>query len=297
MHAPAAGRGLPALIACGALMLAGCASTAERHPADPWEPFNRGVYRFNDALDRGVLRPTAKAYKKGTPGWFQTGVGNFFQNLEGPSTIVNQLLQGKFREAGQDTGRLLLNLTFGLGGVIDVATMNEMPLHDEDFGQTLGWWGAPPGPFLMLPFLGPSTVRDAPSVVAERYFQPFYWYDYGNERWVALALSFIDRRARLLPFDDVLAETYDPYAFIRDAYLQRRQYLVFDGNPPDEPLEEFEDMEGVDSPATEPEIESDADPKADSASGAEPAPTPEPGSTAEPDSAGEATAEPDPPGH
>ncbi len=204
------------------------------------------------------------------------------------------MLQGKFRQAGQDTGRLLLNLTFGLGGVIDVATMNDMPLHDEDFGQTLGWWGVPPGPFLMLPLLGPSTVRDAPSVVAERYFEPFYWYDYGNERWVALGLSFIDRRARLLPFDDVLAETYDPYAFIRDAYLQRRQYLVFDGNPPDEPLEEFEDMEDEDGAGMEPETE--ADPTADGDSGAGPAPTSEPESAAEPDSAAEPTAEPEPPG-
>lgn len=243
MHAPAAGRGLPALIACGVLMLTGCATTAERRPQDPWEPFNRGVYRFNDALDRGVLRPTAEVYKNSTPDWFQAGVGNFFKNLDGPGTIVNQLLQGKVREAGQDTWRFLFNLTFGLGGIIDVATIDGVPHHEEDLGQTLGWWGVPPGPYLMLPLLGPSTVRDAPSVVADRFFEPFYWYDYGNERWISLALSFIDRRARLLPFDQLITEAYDPYAFIRDAHLQRRQYLVFDGNPPEEPLEEFEDLE------------------------------------------------------
>ena len=114
MQPPAAGRCLPALIVCGALALAGCATTGERTESDPIEGFNRGVYKFNDALDRGVLKPTAKAYVKWTPDWFRTGVGNFFMNLKGPGTIVNQLLQGKFREAGQDTARLLLNTTFGL---------------------------------------------------------------------------------------------------------------------------------------------------------------------------------------
>ena len=236
-----AGRLLPALIACGAL--AGCASTGERTRSDPIEPFNRGVYKFNDALDRGVLKPTAKAYVKVMPEWFRTGVGNFFMNLKGPGTIINQLLQGKVREAGQDSARFLLNTTFGLGGVIDVATMNELPHHDEDFGQTLGKWGVPAGPYLMLPFLGPATVRDGPSRIADTFLEPLYWYDYGDARWVSLGLSFIDDRARLLPLDETLAETYDPYAFIRDAYLQRRQYLVYDGDPPEEPLEEFEDFE------------------------------------------------------
>ena len=134
--------------------------------SDPIEGFNRGVYKFNDALDRGVLKPTAKAYVKWTPDWFRTGVGNFFMNLKGPGTIVNQLLQGKFREAGQDTARLLLNTTFGLGGVIDVASMNELPQHDEDLGQTLGKWGVPPGPYLMLPFLG--TRHGAGRAVEDR---------------------------------------------------------------------------------------------------------------------------------
>lgn len=241
MQLPAAGRALPALIAV--LALAGCATTGERTRSDPIEPFNRGVYKFNDALDRAVLKPTAKAYVKVMPEWARTGVGNFFMNLKGPGTIINQVLQGKFREAGQDTARFLLNTTFGLGGVIDVASMNELPQHDEDFGQTLGRWGVPPGPYLMLPFLGPATLRDGPSKIADNFLEPFYWYDYGSERWISLGLSFIDDRARLLPLDDTLAETYDPYAFIRDAYLQRRQYLVYDGDPPEEPLEEFEDLD------------------------------------------------------
>ena len=180
MQPPAAGRCLPALIVCGALALAGCATTGEPTRSDPIEGFNRGVYKFNDALDRGVLKPTAKAYVKWTPDWFRTGVGNFFMNLKGPGTIVNQLLQGKFREAGQDTARLLLNTTFGLGGVIDVASMNELPQHDEDLGQTLGKWGVPPGPYLMLPFLGPATARDGPSRIVDTFLEPLYWYDAGN---------------------------------------------------------------------------------------------------------------------
>jgi phospholipid-binding lipoprotein MlaA len=261
MQPPAAGRCLLALISCGVLALAGCATSGERTRSDPIEPFNRGVYKFNDALDRGVLKPTAKAYVKATPDWFRTGVGNFFMNLKAPGTVVNQLLQGKFREAGQDTARFLLNTTFGLGGVIDVASMNDLPQHDEDFGQTLGKWGVPPGAYLMLPFFGPATARDGPSKIVDTFSEPLYWYDSGNERWFSLALSILDDRARLLPLDDTLAETYDPYAFIRDAYLQRRQYLVYDGEPPEEPLEEFEELEdesGGDAPA---EPEPSAEPK------------------------------------
>lgn len=250
MEATAAGRRLPALIACVVLVLGGCATTGERVESDPIEPFNRGVYRFNDALDRSLLRPTAKAYEKVTPDWFRTGVGNFFTNLSGPRTIINQVLQGKVGKAGQDLGRLLLNLSFGLGGVIDVATMNGMPLHEEDLGQTLGWWGVPPGPFLMLPFFGPSTVRDAPSKIVDTFVEPLYWWNPGGDaRYFSFALNFVDSRARLLPFDDIIRQAYDPYAFIRDAYLQRRQYLVFDGNPPEQPLEEFDDPDAVDEGA------------------------------------------------
>jgi phospholipid-binding lipoprotein MlaA len=286
MQPPAAGRCLPALIVCGALALAGCATTGEPTPSDPIEGFNRGVYKFNDALDRGVLKPSAKAYVKVTPEWFRTGVGNFFMNLKGPGTIVNQLLQGKFREAGQDTGRFLLNTTFGLAGVIDVASMNELPQHDEDLGQTLGKWGVPPGPYLMLPFLGPATVRDGPSRIVDTFLEPLYWYDTGNARWVSLGLSILDDRARLLPLDETLAETYDPYAFIRDAYLQRRQYLVYDGEPPEEPLEEFEDLEDdAGDDASEPPTEMDA-PAGSEPSTEEPEPSVEPEPQPEAESSG-----------
>lgn len=220
------------------LLLAGCATAPARHPADPWEPANRGVFLFNDEFDRALLRPAARAYKSTVPQTVRTGVGHFFTNLGYPPTIANLLLQGHPVAAGQATLRFLLNTTLGWGGIFDVASGTPLPHFDEDFGQTLGRWGVPPGPFLMLPLLGPSTVRDAPSRVADGFLTPFYWYNYGNERWFSLALDAVDTRARLLPLDATLARTYDRYAFIRAAFLQRRLYQVFDGNPPEQPVED-----------------------------------------------------------
>ena len=256
-----------AAVGCLALLLGGCATTGERHPSDPFEPANRGMYAFNDGLDRAVLRPTARAYQSVTPDWVRTGVGNFFTNLGYPGTIVNQLLQGKIVKAGQDTLRFVLNTTIGLAGLLDPASDANLPIHDEDFGQTLGLWGVPPGPFLMLPLFGPSSLRDLPSKVVDRFVEPFYWYDFGNERWFALGLDLVDTRARLLPLDATLARTFDRYAFIRNAYMQRRLYQVFDGNIPQhlldepmedpgllddpEPLEEPEVLEKLEEPATD----------------------------------------------
>ena len=248
---------VPALaVALLGLLLNGCAATATRNPADPIEPFNRGVHEFNDAIDRAALKPVARAYRDHTPEWLQTGVGHFFTNLTYPWTVVNQLLQGKLVAAGQGTLRFTINTTLGWGGVFDVASGAGLPQHDEDLGQTLGVWGVPPGPYLVLPFLGPSSVRDAPSSVATRFAEPFYWYDAGNERWFSLALSLVDKRAQLLPLDASLERVFDKYGFIRDAYLQRRQYKVYDGNPPEEaweeePLEEETWDEGTEAPGDE----------------------------------------------
>jgi len=227
-----------AALAVAALILAGCASAEHRVKSDPLEPMNRGVYRFNDWADRTGLKPAAKAYVKYTPDWFRTGVGNFFTNLSGPRTIVNQVLQGKFVPAGQDTLRFVINTTLGWGGVLDVASGAGLPLHDEDSGQTLGRWGVPPGPYLVLPFLGPSSLRDAPARIADDFTRPLRWYQSGATRWGSLALNALDTRAKFLPLEDSLKQTYDPYAFIRDAYLQQRQFQVYDGNPPEEPLED-----------------------------------------------------------
>jgi len=156
------------------------------------------------------------------------------------------LLQGKPGEAGQETLRFFLNTTLGIGGLFDPAADANLPRHNEDLGQTLGVWGVPPGPFLMMPLLGPTTLRDLPSSIVDRLTEPLYWYSGGsNARWTALGLSVLDTRARLLPLDATLAKVYDPYGFVRDAFLQRRQYLVYDGNPPeqlmDDPMEGFED--------------------------------------------------------
>jgi phospholipid-binding lipoprotein MlaA len=226
------------LVTLFALWLSGCATAGvgaepeKKKNPDPFEGFNRGVYKFNDALDRHALKPVAKAYREHVPEPIQTGVGNFFTNLSYPATVVNQFLQGKFKEGGQDTLRLLINTTLGWGGIFDVASGARLPIHDEDSGQTLGRWGVPPGPYLMVPFLGPASVRDAPARIADDFYTPFRWYNADNERWFALGLQFIDQRSRLLPLDRMLSETYDPYAFIRDAYLQRRVNAVYDGNPP-----------------------------------------------------------------
>lgn len=226
-----------------ALALAGCATTGERNPADPFESANRGVYEFNVAVDRVTLKPAAKTYAAHTPQWVQTSVSNFFFNLGLPFTIVNQLLQGKLKEAGQDTLRFAMNTTLGIGGLFDPAKDANLPRHEEDLGQTLGRWGVPPGPYLMLPLLGPSHLRDLPSVVGERFLEPFYWYNYGNERWVSLGISLVDKRASLLPLDATLERTYDPYGFIREAYSQRRLYQVYDGDVPPELLPQEEDFD------------------------------------------------------
>jgi phospholipid-binding lipoprotein MlaA len=219
--------------------ISGCATTGTTAPKnrDPIEGFNRGVYKFNDTLDRYALKPVAKAYRNHVPKPVQTGVGNFFTNLSYPATVVNQFLQGKFKEGGQDALRLVINTTLGWGGIFDVASGARLPIHDEDSGQTLGRWGVPPGPYLVLPFLGPATLRDAPARIADDFYQPFRWYDSSNERWISLGLDFVQRRAGLLPLDRVLSEAYDPYAFVRDAYLQRRAYAVYDGDPPADQVE------------------------------------------------------------
>ncbi len=245
----------PRAVALGllGLALAGCMTTSTPDPDDPLQAVNRGIYQFNNSIDRAALKPTAVAYRDHTPSWFRTGVGNFFQNLSTPGSAVNNLLQGKPVAAAQDTLRFVINTTLGWGGVLDVASGAGLPVHDEDLGQTLGKWGVPAGPYLMVPLLGPSTARDLPTRVATTVLQPLFWFDTGNARWGSLTLSIVDTRASLLPLDETLDGVYDKYGFIRNAYLQRRQFQVYDGNPPEEPVDEdFPDESGDDESGDSP---------------------------------------------
>ena len=222
-----------------ALLLAGCATTsASRSPHDPLEPLNRGVYRFNDALDRTVARPVAKAYHDHVPNPVRSGISNAIDNLAYPTTIVNDLLQAKWRAALNDIGRFLLNSTLGLGGLFDPASKEGLDKNDEDFGQTLGKWGVPSGPYLVLPFFGPSSLRDAPMIYPERYTDLRGYLGDWETKWTLIGVGALDTRSELLSVDQVLRNAYDPYLFTRDAYLQRREYQVRDGDVPEDTLEE-----------------------------------------------------------
>lgn len=222
------------------LACAGCAATPGRTPPDdPLQGFNRGIYKFNDTVDRAALKPVAKGYRKITPHWFRTGVGNFFANLTYPATAVNQFLQGKGKLGYQDTGRFLVNTTIGIGGLFDVATKMGLPANDEDFGQTLAVWGVGSGPFLNLPFFGPSSLRDAPSRAIDYFMGPLSYVDLPWETELGLrVIDLVHRRSELLQLDPTLQRTYDPYAFVRNAWVQQREFAIYDGNPPQETLEE-----------------------------------------------------------
>jgi phospholipid-binding lipoprotein MlaA len=217
-----------------------------RPPQDPWESWNRGVYKFNDVLDRAVAKPVAKTYVKVVPEPIRIGVTNFFANLETPTVMVNDALQGKFLAAANDLGRFAINTTLGLAGILDPATPAGLARNNEDFGQTLGKWGVHSGPFVELPLLGPSDLRDAPARAVDSYTNP---RQYIKNNWIKYGLylpDFVDRRAALLPLDETLRNAFDPYAIVRDAYLQRRAYLVSDGKDSNEVLED----PGADVPDT-----------------------------------------------
>jgi phospholipid-binding lipoprotein MlaA len=239
-------RPVAALVVFLSLFFVGCttAPNARRDPRDPFERVNRVTYRFNDALDRAVLRPVAKGYKAIAPQFVETGVSNFFSNLGQPTVIVNDLLQAKFLPALSDTGRFLMNTTLGIGGLWDPAGGVGLEKHDEDFGQTLGKWGMPSGAYLMVPFFGPSTLRDGVGSFADVYSDPIHYVERDSIRLSLYGMNLIDTRAGLLESDQALRQTFDKYAFLRSVYLQRREYLVTDGaaSPAidDEPLEDPE---------------------------------------------------------
>lgn len=234
---------LLALMCAGLLPACATLPPGERDARDPFERFNRSVYRFNDALDRGVARPVASAYVKVTPAPVRSGVSNFFRNINSATVIANNLLQAKPKAFFNETLRLVVNTTIGIGGLFDPASQFGIPAGDEDFGQTLGRWGVRSGPYVMLPFLGPSSVRDTVGVAGDQFTDPKYYLI--NDPWLKIGLtvaSLIDTRASLLGTDDVLARSFDPYVFLRNAYLQRREFQVRDGSAPAE-AEEFEIFE------------------------------------------------------
>jgi len=222
--------------------VSGCATTNK----DPLEGINRGIYKFNDVADRYAMKPVAKAYKAVAPTPVRTGISNFFSNLGTLTTVVNDLLQLKFAQAFTDAGRFVINSTFGIAGFIDVASMDNVPKHQEDFGQTLGYWGVGSGAYLVLPIVGPSTVRDASGLFIDTVTSDpiTYLHNTGQIRAhnQVRAVQLLDKRTQLLDATDLVDNaSIDPYAFMRDAYLQRRASLIQDGLVPKELLEdEFE---------------------------------------------------------
>ncbi|MGA7824565.1 MAG: VacJ family lipoprotein [Steroidobacteraceae bacterium] len=211
---------------------------AKPDPRDPWERMNRVSYKFNDKLDKAVLRPVARTYRNDTPRVVQTGIRNVFDNVDTTIVMVNDLLQGQFKPFLNDTVRLLMNTTIGIGGLFDPATRAGLDKNSRDFGQTLGKWGLKPGPYLMLPFLGPSDVRDAFGKVADTYSTPRTYI--GNPYWNygSYLLEKLDERARLLDYDRTLDSAFDPYAFLRSAYLQNRDFKVNGSRSPSEEEQE-----------------------------------------------------------
>jgi phospholipid-binding lipoprotein MlaA len=228
--------GLGALL--GALLLAagGCATIppdAGSNPADPLERLNRHVYDFNDRFDRNLAQPVARGYTKVVPRPVRDCVGNVFANVGEIGNIVNATLQFKPGDAASDVGRLLVNSTFGLLGCFDVARGMGMERNRQDFGLTMGKWGLPPGPYIVLPFLGPSSVRDAIGEVPDYYTDPVRFVSPNLDYYLLYGTRFVDRRAQYLDTTNLVNDAaLDPYAFLRDGYLQRRRSRVYDGNPP-----------------------------------------------------------------
>lgn len=215
------------------IALAGCASPQVKNPADPLESFNRGVYQFNDAIDKAIAKPVAQGYNAVMPVPGKMMVSNFFSNLDDVIITANDLLQFKFAQAASDGARFLFNSTFGVFGLFDVA--HRLEKHNEDFGQTLGYWGVNSGPYLVLPILGPSTVRDGIGLYADSRPSRLRHVDHIRTRNQLYLTKAVNRRAQLLDQEKVLdTAALDRYEFIRDAYLLRRQSLVYDGDPPRE---------------------------------------------------------------
>ncbi len=229
------------------LALGGCATLpphSKPDPRDRWERMNRAIYIFNVKVDRAVLRPTARTYVRVVPQGARTAVTNFMTNLTYTTTILNDVLQGQLKSSANDTARLLVNTLFGLGGLFDVATPSGLDRHSADFGQTLGKWGVHSGPYVMLPFLGPSTVRDSVGLLADEYTTPRAYIVDPWVRWPLFTVDLIDHRASLLPEDKYIDNSFDPYAFLRNVWLQRREYQIHGDQTPEQMFPDAGDATG-----------------------------------------------------
>lgn len=236
------------LAAVALVLLNGCAATNSK---DPWEGWNRNVQSFNDSVDDYVMKPVAKGYRWITPSFVDQGVTNFFSNIDDIGVIANDALQGKFLQSGQDSARFLVNTAAGVGGFVDVGSMLDLPKHNEDFDQTLGVWGVPTGPYVVLPFFGPSSPRGVIGLVGDAAMNPLTYVGfYVNPEWIGAAVStgagalkVIDARADLLGMEKVVSEAaIDRYQFFRDAYFSNRNYLIKDGNVPEDDVLKFEEQ-------------------------------------------------------
>ena len=228
-------RQLAQLALAASVLLVGCASAPTANPKDPWESMNRSVASFNDKVDDNVLKPVATGYRNVVPDLVQTGVRNVFNNFADMWSTVNNLLQLKPLNTAESLGRVVVNTVFGIYGIFDVATYIKLERHPEDFGQTLGYWGVPNGPYLVLPLFGPSTLRDGASLPVDFAVSPTQYINDIPTRNQVFALRLVSKRAELLKSGNMLEQaSIDKYSFTRDAYLQYRRSQIYDGNPPDE---------------------------------------------------------------
>ncbi|MEN8170263.1 MAG: VacJ family lipoprotein [Pseudomonadota bacterium] len=224
------------------LITSGCATIqGPTEEKDPLERFNRTVYEFNDGFDRLLLKPVAEGYEAAIPAPVNNRISNIFSHIDDVIVIINDILQLKFEQTISDIGRFTFNSTFGLFGLFDVASHMELPKHNEDFGQTLGHWGLGSGPYLVLPILGPSTLRDGSGLLVDWQLDPIAHIEGTPERWGTITLEAVDTRAGLLRASRILdTAALDRYVFLRDAYLQRRNNLIYDGNPPTDEMDDFD---------------------------------------------------------
>ncbi|MEY3808216.1 MAG: hypothetical protein RI893_1192 [Pseudomonadota bacterium] len=231
-------------------LLGGCASTGKVNERDPWEGWNRGTQEFNDSLDKSIVKPVAKGYLSVTPKFVNDGISNFFSNLKDIGVTINDFLQLKMTQGGMDASRFVINTTAGVGGFVDVAKMIDLPKHNEDFGQTLGFWGVPSGNYLVVPFLGASSPREVVGAIGDALMNPLtYTFAFAGSGAAVSAINagartvdVVDARADVIPTEKIINEaSLDRYEFIKNAYQQRREHLVHDGNIPEEDDLQLED--------------------------------------------------------